>query len=176
MPASTSSREFNATGSRAKCQSCVAVSTINSAAAPPGGCRQRSRNMSAMASATAAAATAMGGSGSQCRQAMPTSAETVLPPSTAQGWASGLAGRPKTSTALAPSGATSQGRPGASTAWLNTPASRMPRPAPSSTRRRSRALTACGAGRSAFSSASARWDSEAAEGMDGRRRSQGRRL
>jgi hypothetical protein len=44
-------------------------------------------------------------------KAIPTAAEAVLPPSTAQGWASGLAGAAKTSTALAPIGATMNGRP-----------------------------------------------------------------
>ena len=43
-------------------------------------------------------------------QATPTNAATVLPPTTAQGCAKGLAGRPNTSTALAPSGAASQGQ------------------------------------------------------------------
>ena len=53
-------------------------------------------------------------------QAMPTRADTVLPPTTAQGWASGLAGTPNTSTALAPSGATSQGRPAGIVSWLSS--------------------------------------------------------
>lgn len=42
-------------------------------------------------------------------QTAPTSADKVLPPSTGQGWASGLDGMPNTSTALAPSDATIQG-------------------------------------------------------------------
>lgn len=39
----------------------------------------------------------------------PTSVETTLPPTTDQGWANGLAGTAKTSTADAPIGATSNG-------------------------------------------------------------------
>ena len=43
----------------------------------------------------------------QRAHAIPINAEIVLPPTTDQGWASGLAGTAKTRTALAPSGATS---------------------------------------------------------------------
>jgi hypothetical protein len=59
-----------------------------------------------MARAVAAGPT-QAASGIQRAQATPTSAENMLPATTGQGWASGLAGSAKTSTALAPSGATS---------------------------------------------------------------------
>ncbi len=44
--------------------------------------------------------------------ATPTSVDRTLPPTTDQGWASGLAGTAKTSTAEAPKGATMIGRSG----------------------------------------------------------------
>ncbi len=44
-------------------------------------------------------------SGTRWKQATPTSAETVFPPTTAQGWASGLLGTQNSSTAEAPIGA-----------------------------------------------------------------------
>ncbi len=106
MPAAASSSELASTGNSAKAGSCTPASATSSAVAPPGGCRQRSANISAMAAPTAAAA-ASSGDGMRCAQAMPTSAEKLLPPTTAQGCASGLAGTPNTSTAVAPIGATS---------------------------------------------------------------------
>ena len=102
--------ESSSTGSSAKRQSVVCSSTASKAVAPPGGWRQRSRNISAIAAPTATAAAAAG-SGSSVAQASPTSAEAVLPPITDQGCASGLAGTANTSTALAPSGAASQSAP-----------------------------------------------------------------
>ena len=48
-------------------------------------------------------------SGIQAAQTPPTSADSVLPPSTGQGWDSGLDGMPNTRMALAPSEATIQG-------------------------------------------------------------------
>jgi hypothetical protein len=108
MPASTSSSELSATGS-GRSASPASPSAPSAGAAPPVQAAQQEHERDG--SATATAATAIGGSGSQRRQAMPTSADTVLPPTTAQGCASGLAGTPNTSTALAPSGATSHGRP-----------------------------------------------------------------
>jgi len=100
MPAATSSTEPSSTGASAKCRSCTPDSTTNNALAPPGGCRQRSRNIAPMARPTTEPAT-HGSTPKACTQRMPTSADTVLPPITAQGCAIGLAGTPKTSTALA---------------------------------------------------------------------------
>ena len=102
----------------------MAVSTINNAVAPPGGCRQRSTNIAPMAAPTANAAASAGGP-TQCTQATPTSAETAWPPTTAQGCAIGLAGAPNTSTALAPIGATSQGQ----AALAAVPPARVAQPA-----------------------------------------------
>lgn len=42
-------------------------------------------------------------------QLIPTTAASMLPPMSTRGWASGLAGRAKASTAEAPTGATSKG-------------------------------------------------------------------
>src|SRR6185312_122310 len=69
----------------------------------------------------------------------PIRAVTVLPPTTAHGWARGLAGTAKTRTALAPTGATSQGDRcrALATARLARAAKAMPRPPPSAPRKRS---------------------------------------
>src|SRR5262245_52222847 len=110
MPASTSSSESTATGNSACRKLGQADSTASSAVAPPGGCRQRKANMAKIATPPATpAANAVCDAGNSSTQAIPTSAETVLPPTTAQGCASGLDGTANTSTALAPMGATSQG-------------------------------------------------------------------
>ncbi len=66
-------------------------------------------DMTAMAADTAIPA-AMALSGMRCAMAMPVNADSVLPPMIDQGWASGLAGTAKSSTAEAPRGATSKGR------------------------------------------------------------------
>ncbi|MCY1381661.1 hypothetical protein D9M69_695950 [compost metagenome] len=100
-----------------------------------------------MASATAtAAATAV--SGIQLAQAMPTSVDSVLPPITDQGCASGLAGTANTSTAVAPIGATSHTACSSGTASQrhSRPVISSPMPAPPTARRRSRALTLEGPG------------------------------
>ncbi len=57
---------------------------------------------------------AMTGSGMRCAASTPMKAEIVLPPMTDQGWASGLAGTAKISTAEAPIGATINGMCGPS--------------------------------------------------------------
>ena len=79
--------------------------TAVKAAAPPGGCRHRSSDIARMAPPTARPL-AIAGDGTSAATATPTSAETTLPPITGQGWASGLAGTAKMSTADAPIGAT----------------------------------------------------------------------
>ncbi len=109
-PASTSSSESTATGNSACRKLGHADSTASSADAPPGGCRQRSANMAKIAPPTATpAASAVCEGGNSITQAMPISADTVLPPMTDHGCASGLDGTANTSTALAPMGATSHG-------------------------------------------------------------------
>jgi hypothetical protein len=89
---------------------------------------------------------------------MPTKAETVLPPTTAQGCAKGLAGTPNTNTALAPTGATSQGTTDAIPAsqWLTKAANNTPNTAPITARNRSWALTVTGAGLKAASQLASR--------------------
>ncbi|MDT4834918.1 hypothetical protein FQZ97_685700 [compost metagenome] len=125
----------------------VCVSTASNAAAPPGGCRQRAKNIRPMAPPTATAA-ARAGSGIQLALAMPTTADSVLPPITDQGCASGLAGTANTSTALAPSGAISQTAPPSEPASQrhSTAVTNSPRAAPPTARSRSRALTLEGPG------------------------------
>lgn len=106
--------------------------------APPDGYRQRSWNIAAIASPTANAP-ASAGSRIASTHAVPTMAETVLQPITAQGGASGLAGMANTSTALPPIGATSQGlRPAASAIQRqSTLATKTPMEAQANARRRS---------------------------------------
>src|SRR5688572_33341646 len=104
-----------------------------------------------MAAATAAAP-ATAGSGMKRTHSTPTKAESVLQATTDQGCASGLAGTANTSTALAPSGATSQALAGElAHRRHNTAAVRMPSAAPAIDRQRSDALTASGAGRNPLS-------------------------
>ena len=115
--------------------------------APPGGCRQRSGTMSAMANPTATAP-AHTGSGISAAQNPPTRADKVLPPSTGQGWASGLDGMPNTSTALAPSEATIQGPalPPPAHQRLSQAVNSTPTTAPAIKRNRSRPSMPSGAG------------------------------
>jgi hypothetical protein len=128
-------------------------STIISAVAPPGGCRQRSASISAMAVATARAAASSGEPSrcAPCTPAMPASADRCCRPPPFQGCAIGLAGTAKISTALAPSGATSQGRPGTTwpARWHSSPVRKMPSSEPATRRRRSRVLMRVRAGRNA---------------------------
>src|SRR4051812_12004590 len=145
---STSSSESSSTGNSAKPKSTWCDSTIISAAAPPGGCRQRICTISNIASATATPE-ARTGSGIRLAQAMPTSADKVFPASTAQGWASGLAGKPNTSKADAPSGATIHAEawwPGASRR-LKKAANRRPAVMPPAARQASRPSMPTGPGR-----------------------------
>src|SRR5579859_7437419 len=79
-------------------------STVVKATAPLGGCRQRSANIAPIDRQTAAPAAGTG-SGIRRQQVMPTSADTRLPPTIDQGWASGLAGTANSSNAEAPIGA-----------------------------------------------------------------------
>ena len=142
MPASTSMVESMQAGKAAN-EKCVTwPMLVSRAMAPPGGCRQRPANITAMAKPTAAAE-AQAGSGIRLAQVMPTSADSVLPPTTDQGCASGLPGTANTSTALAPNGAASQGRvlllsqapwPQRHSRAVN----RMPMKPPSAARQRSR--------------------------------------
>jgi hypothetical protein len=129
-------------GKKADEKCVVCVSTASRAAAPPGGCRQRALNIRPMAPATATAAPSAG-SGIQLAAAMPTTADSVLPPMTDQGCASGLAGTANTSTALAPSGAISQTEAASGPAIHrhSSAVTSRPRPAPATARRRSRAST-----------------------------------
>ena len=118
-------------------------STIINEVAPPGGCRQRSTSISAMAlpTASAAAISAEPRRCTPCTPAMPTSADNVLPPTTAQGCAIGPAGSANTSTALAPRGAISQGRrskTGPPNRWHSRPVRKMPMSAPANMRNPSR--------------------------------------
>src|SRR5688572_2592723 len=106
MPTATSRTLLTSTGNSANSKVLACVRTDSSAAAPPGGCKQRRVNIAAIAAATATAP-ATAGSGMNQTHSTPTNAETVLPATTAHGCASGLAGTANTSTALAPSGATS---------------------------------------------------------------------
>ena len=81
--------------------------TAVSAAAPPGGWRQRSSDIAKIAPPTAKP---LASAGDDTMDAIPTPtmAEITLPPITDQGCASGLAGMAKMSTAEAPIGATSR--------------------------------------------------------------------
>ena len=104
------SAELRATGSSTKPAPSACTggppSTAVKATAPPGGCKQRSANMAAIASAPASGAVHRPVPTS-LTQATPTSAETMLPPITAQGWDMGPAGTQNSSTAEAPIDATS---------------------------------------------------------------------
>src|SRR5689334_6496323 len=106
-------QELSPTGTKANSTPQLATagppSAAVSAAAPPGGCRQRAKDITAIASATAAPA-ARTGSWMNCATSVPVKAESVLPPMIDQGCASGLAGTANSSTAEAPIGATSSGR------------------------------------------------------------------
>lgn len=82
--------------------------TAVSAAAPPGGCRQRSNDIARMAPPTASPA-ATGIDDTNSAVTTPTAADTTLPPTIDHGCASGLEGTANSSTADAPTGATSQG-------------------------------------------------------------------
>src|SRR5450830_816512 len=152
MAAATSSSESIRMGPKANDQpaACTAGPPMTdvSAAAPPGGCRQRRLNMAPMASAVATDASTGCGSAwpSQRTQAAPTRAETTLPPMTDQGWASGLAGRQNSSTDDAPIGATSQMAFSPSSTWATMPVIRRPRRAPQQARSRSAALAVPAAG------------------------------
>lgn len=81
--------------------------TAVSAAAPPGGCRQRNSDIARMAPPTAIPL-AIAGHGTISATPTPTRADTTFPPMTDQGCASGLAGTANIKTADAPIGATSQ--------------------------------------------------------------------
>src|SRR5690349_10567098 len=104
-------RLFSPTGANTKPKpaACTAgpPSTAVSATAPLGGCRQRSRNITAIEKKIAADAAATGSSISFA-QLTPINPATRLPPTIDQGCASGLAGTANSSTADAPIGATSQ--------------------------------------------------------------------
>ena len=76
-----------------------------SAQAPPGGCRQLSSIIVPIAAPTPTPAATRASSKSQAAPS-PTAVEMRLPPTSGQGWASGLAGTANSSTALAPIGAT----------------------------------------------------------------------
>jgi hypothetical protein len=88
----------------------------------------------ANATATEAAST---GPGSQMAQHKPTTADKVLPATTAQGWASGLAGAVNTSTALAPMGATNQTVAAGASHALKRAVHKIPNQAPNTARKRS---------------------------------------
>ena len=80
-------------------------------------------------------------------QTVPINADTVLPPTTAQGWARGLEGTANISTALAPiDGMSHTEAPGLSH-LLNKPVNKIPRAAPITARRRSFAEIVRGAGK-----------------------------
>jgi len=81
--------------------------TAVSAAAPPGGCRQRNNDIASMAPPTAIPL-AIAGQGTISATPTPTRADTTFPPMTGHGCASGLAGTANIKTADAPIGATSQ--------------------------------------------------------------------
>ena len=152
MPAPTSSTLFTSAGKIAKSGCVACVITASSAIAPPGGCSDRVAIMSPIAPPTATDA-ATAGSSIQRAHAMPTSADNVFPPITDQGCASGLAGTAKTSTALAPKGATSQALVVSSRPinWLMSAVIRIPNAAPTTVRPRSLALMERVPGRKAFS-------------------------
>src|SRR5690348_12268393 len=80
-----------------------------------------------------------------------TNADSVLPPTTDHGCASGLAGNVNTSTALAPSGAINHVAPGTADRRHSTPVIRIPSNAPATERQRSGKSTVSGAGRKPFS-------------------------
>lgn len=82
--------------------------TIVNALAPPGGCRDRVNVITKIAKETAAAI-AKTGSGTLKAISKPVIADKPLPPMTGHGWANGLEGTAKTSTAEAPMGATNNG-------------------------------------------------------------------
>ena len=136
MPASTNRTELVSTGNSTKARDCSCISTISKATAPPGGCRQRMSIMRAIARPTASAAASIG-PGSQWAHSSPTSALSVLPATTGQGCANGLAGAVKTSTALAPTGAMSQTAESLLTQRLRAAVSSTPSMAPKTARRRS---------------------------------------
>ena len=77
-----SHKEFANTGNSANSNFVAWISTTSNAVAPPGGCRQRGLNMTAIANPTATAL-ANAGSAIQRTQALPTSDESVLLPITA---------------------------------------------------------------------------------------------
>ncbi len=106
-------------------------STAVNAAAPPGGCRQRVKDITAIATATAIPV-AISGSGTNIVDRTPTKAEIVLPPTIDHGWASGLAGTANSRTADAPIGATINGRlaPPPKMLPLIMPVRRIPTSAP----------------------------------------------
>jgi hypothetical protein len=105
MPTATRISELMAIGTSGNQKPARATAapptTAVSAAAPPGGCSERVSDMMRMAS---------GGLVTSVATVTPTKAEIVLPPTIDQGWASGLAGTAKSSTAEAPMGATISGR------------------------------------------------------------------
>ena len=150
MPAATMSAELTTTGQNTdpKCgddtedgiEDCA--NTASTATPPPGGCKHRPRNINTMANATAALA-AQAVSGIHSAQTQAATTEMALPATTAQGWASGLAGKTNTSTAEAPIGAVNQSGPPhqRQLAWLSSAVKAMPRAAPSAARVRSRAST-----------------------------------
>lgn len=115
MPTATKVREFRHTGTSGKSRSVCTPrfagcsNTAVRAAAPPGGCRVRVAAISIMASPTAKPAASHEGA-TKSPTAIPTAADKVLPPITARGVASGLAGTANTSTLDAPIGATMAGR------------------------------------------------------------------
>src|SRR5690349_375559 len=142
MPASVNNKLFASTGNNANWNELACERTATNAAAPPGGCKHRRKNIAAIAQATATApATARSGMNRTHRT--PISAEIKLPPTTDQGCASGLAGTQNTSTALAPSGATNQGTlPAPAAHRHNAAVTNNPNSAPTMERQRSGALTA----------------------------------
>ena len=112
MPRLTRMMEFRQTGTKGnrKPEEAMAGPPMSavSAAAPPGGCRLRVNDIAAMASETPTPM-ASTGLGMKWAAVTPIRAEIVLPPMIGQGWASGLAGTAKSSTAVAPMGATIRG-------------------------------------------------------------------
>jgi hypothetical protein len=169
--------EFRATGTKGNRKPALITagppSTAVSAAAPPGGCRQRVNDMAAMASATARP-DAITGSCTKCATVTPTSAEIELPPMIDQGCASGLDGTAKSSTADAPIGATSSATcgPPPMASPLITPVSAMPMVAPMQAMSRSRSVAPAriGTKRRKAMASPARWSNcgprNAAEAMD----------
>ncbi len=140
--------EFSRTGTR-NSLACPAMSgqpsTALSATAPPGGCRQRSSDMTSIAAETASAA-ARAGEPTACATHTPISADAALPPAIDHGWASGLDGTAKRRTADAPIGAMIHGIETGTIAAQVNPARPMPTSAPMLAIIRSRKLAPASSG------------------------------